>query len=113
MNSSTMFDKALDALMINLSSFMGWSVATKLFWQRQDWLVVSAVISISWTIGVIVSRKIRKEEPKHAIIEKIELSIVLAMIIAFATGVVLNWSNWYYLVINVCMGFIPALFISK
>lgn len=114
--SSSLKDRIIKALVLFVTDFIFFSVLSKLFVYREDWLICSIMWSVSWAVGMYAADTLTATTKEKSIIEKIcyrgIISTAVTLLMLFITGVVIGLTNWNYIVSNTCVHFGVSLFIN-
>lgn len=111
--SYSLKERIITALLLGVTSFMLLSVIYKLLFCSEDWLSISLMWAISYSLGFFVSKTMIEMTAKEGIIQVLLYEVVIilfvALVMSFIIGVIINLSNWDYVVINTCIPFAIAL----
>ena len=115
--SSSLKERIIIALLMGVLCFMSLCVAYKLLFYREDWLLCSLISAISYSIGYFLSETIAQEIVDASMKDVIHIEILIAsvvtVVISFITGIILNLSDWYSIVLDTCIPFILSLLINN
>lgn len=84
-------------LLLAIVLFVGLSVVNKLFIKKADWLWLSLIWAIVYTVTVSFKKSIfrNSEYMLSKIMSGVYIIVLVFFVAAFVTGVVLNMTTWF------------------